>query len=93
MGGNFVKSHKQKYPCSAKHNSSNDDMVGSSSSCASHFSCFRYVGDLLRRGVAKGSTRCWHLPRPSNVVPFWVVYYNPLPKNHNNPKKELHWSP
>ena len=33
------------------------------------------------------------LPRPSYVVPFWVVYYNSLPKNHNKPKKELHWSP
>ena len=32
-------------------------------------------------------------PRPSHVVPYWVVYYNPLPKNHNKPKKELHWSP
>ena len=33
------------------------------------------------------------LPRPSYVVPFWVVYDNPLPKNHNKPKKEQHWSP
>ena len=33
------------------------------------------------------------LPRPSYVVPFWVVYYNPLPKNYNRPKKELHRSP
>ena len=33
------------------------------------------------------------LPRPSYAVLFWVVYYNPLPKNHNRPKKELHWSP
>ena len=24
---------------------------------------------------------------------FWVVYYNPVPKNHNKPKKELHWRP
>ena len=32
------------------------------------------------------------IPRPSYVVPFWVIYYNPL-KNHNRPKKELHWSP
>ena len=27
------------------------------------------------------------LPRPSYVVPFCVVYYNPLPKNHTEPKK------
>ena len=33
------------------------------------------------------------LPRPSYVVPFWVVCCNPLPKNHNRPKKELHRSP
>ena len=33
------------------------------------------------------------LPKPSHVVPFWVVYYTPLPKNHNKPKKELHRSP
>ena len=33
------------------------------------------------------------LPRPSYVVPFWVVYYNPLPKNYDEPKKELHRSP
>ena len=24
---------------------------------------------------------------------FLVVYYYPLPKNHNRPEKELHWSP
>ena len=33
------------------------------------------------------------LPKGSNVVPFWVACCNPLPKNHNKPKKELHWSP
>ena len=33
------------------------------------------------------------LPRPCYVVPFRVVYYNPLPKNHNRPKNELHRSP
>ena len=33
------------------------------------------------------------LPRPSNVVPFWVVYYDPLQKNHNRPKQGLHRSP
>ena len=33
------------------------------------------------------------LPRPSYVVPSWVVYYNPLPKIHDRPKKELHRSP
>ena len=33
------------------------------------------------------------IPRPSYVVPFWVVYVNPLPKNHDIPKKELHRSP
>ena len=26
------------------------------------------------------------------VVPLWLVYHNPLPKSHNKPKKELHWS-
>ena len=29
----------------------------------------------------------------SYVVPFWLVYQNPLPKNHNKLKKELHKSP
>ena len=33
------------------------------------------------------------LPKPSYVVPFWVVYYIPLPKTIKKPKKELHWSP
>ena len=33
------------------------------------------------------------LPKSFYVVPFWVVYYNPLPKIHNRPKKELHRSP
>ena len=39
--------------------------------------------------------RVWVNPihRPSYVVPFWVVYYNSLPKSHNRPKKELHRSP
>ena len=44
-------------------------------------------------GTAGSNLPSKDLPRPSYVAPFWVVYYNPLPQNHNKPKKELHWSP
>ena len=36
---------------------------------------------------------CLYVPRPSDVVPVWVVdYIIPYPKTHNKPQKELHWS-
>ena len=33
------------------------------------------------------------LPRPSRIVPCWLVYYNPVPKTMTDPEKELRKSP
>ena len=53
----------------------------------------RFTFRTRRFANPKPKFRLQSLPRPSYVVPFWVVYYNPLPKIHNRPKKELHRSP
>ena len=47
------------------------------------------INQLSREGVDE------HFGTPQTILcsSFWVVYYNPLPQNHNKPKKELHWSP
>ena len=39
------------------------------------------VREGCRQEESKGLARMWALPKGSNVVPFWVAYYNPLPKN------------
>ena len=52
---------------------------------------------LLRGGSRGASGLSGHtsshqsLPKGSNVVPFWAVYYNPQEENRSEPK-ELHWS-
>ena len=51
--------------------------------------CVGLSDSVFGFGAFQGSGR---LPRPSYVVPSWVAYYDPLPKNHNRPKKELHQS-
>ena len=40
------------------------------------------------KGVYKGP-EAWvsHLPKGSNVVPFWVVYTNPEAENRSEPKR------
>ena len=46
------------------------------------------------RGLYKGYIRVigmiWGLPRPSNVVPFWV-WYGFLARTLRTTKKVLHW--
>ena len=43
---------------------------------------------LNRANLALGRhfwEKVFNFLRPSNGVPFWVLYYNPLPKNHSKP--------